>query len=266
MKSRSFRHSVYLLILFLNIGYVSNAQERNLMLKGTVRCSENYEYISFAQIKNEMLNLRSICNEQGDFSIPITKGDLLKITAIGYEDGFYIVEDTGIVLLNFPIQLKPRIYELKELTLTPYKTVLQFKHAFAQLQLANENSTTQLNFPPLTHIRLPSAEPGHLAPLELGGPITALYNTFSHKGKMEKKYRNLIETDTKMSLIKTRLSFPFVSSIVPIASNQELDDFIDFCQFNLEYLLAVSDYVLLSVIQEKYRKFNESKILKPALN
>ncbi len=234
------------------------AQDKLQIISGTVRNSDNYEPISFAHVHNEMLRTDVISDEQGRFSIPFNQGNLLKITAIGFEDGFYIISDSSSIVANFPIQLKPRIYELKEFTLTPYKTVMQFKHALIQLKLPEEN-------PSLISIITPNrtTEPTQFEEVlgAFGSPISFFYNNFSHKGKMMKKYNRLIAKDKEYAVIYKRLNFDFVSRIVPINNKVEFEAFLEFCDFDLSYLHNVSDYDLVATVQKKYAEYLQQKLL-----
>lgn len=235
------------------------AQNPLQIVMGTVRNESNYEHISFAVIKNEMQRTKIVADENGSYVIPVNRGDLLKITAIGFEDGFYIINDSAELIKNFPIQLQPKIYELKEFTIAPYKTVLQFKHAFAQLELPEENLVPELN---LGGIRpsMPDAEPGHLAPFVIQGPISAIYNTFSHRGKMAKKYQSLAVADVRDTLTLRRFRQIRIDQLLPIETKEDLEDFLAFCNFDFSFLENASDYELIAVVMAKYEGFSHSRI------
>ncbi|MCD6091076.1 MAG: hypothetical protein J7J72_06215 [Bacteroidales bacterium] len=261
MKSYS-QNRIKIILLFFLLGIYSllQAQDTTHLVKGIIRNSTNYEPISFALVKNEMLKIKIISDEQGLYIIPFNQGDLLKITAIGYKDGFYIVNDTSEILTDFPIQLKPRIYELDEFTLTPYKTVLQFKHAFTQLDLPENNLAPEINLPFIKH-HLPDENEEITGGVSFTSPISALYNTFSHKGKMQKKYRLLMANDYKSKLVEKRFNKTRVARIVPTILNEDLDDFIEFCQFDFGFLLNASDYELIAAVQKKYTEYLGTKFL-----
>ncbi len=249
-----FSTNILLIIFLLGMNLSLFAQDSLQIVMGTVRNSSNYQPISFAIVKNEMLKTRIISDEEGNYSIPINRGDLLKITAIGFEDGFYIVNDSISFIRDFPIQLKPRVYELKEFMLTPYKTVMQFKHAIANLKLPDENPLPELNLP----FSIPSTEtnePGQLNPIVFSGPISFFYNTFSHKAKMLKKYQKLIVKDYETANIEKRLKSVLIEELIPFKSAEEMDNFIAFCQFDFSFLLNLSDYELIALLQEKYRAY-----------
>lgn len=245
------------ILLFL-FCYILNiqAQTNLLYLIGQVRDASSYETISYALVKNSMSNKSVIADENGRFIISITRGDLIRVSAIGFEDGFYIINDTLAIINDFPIQLKPKIYELKEVTLTPYKTVLQFKHAFAQLTLPDENLMPELKLPESIQA-LNQSTPGELGPVVINGPISILYNAFSHRGKMEKKYRNLISSDKESESIQIRFRQVLKNSYILFETDDELLAFIGFCKFDINFILNASDYELIAEIQKKYEEYTQ---------
>ena len=255
MKHIRIRFSVFLVfILLLSTSKISLGQEPYQVLSGTVRNTLDHSPISFAVLKNEMLKNSIIADEFGRFNMEINRGDLIKITAIGYDDGFYIINDRAKVIEDFPIQLEPRVYELQEFTLTPYKTILQFKNAFVQLELPNEDLFPGWNLPIIKH-NLPADDGSDIGVVSFSSPISMLYNTFSHKGKMHKKYRRLLSKDYQTNLVKKRFTKEAIAKIVPFKSEAELDAFILFCQFDFSFLLEASDYELIAAVQRKYAEY-----------
>lgn len=251
--SRISTHTL-LIIFLLGMNLSLFAQDSLQIVMGTVRNATNYEPISFAIVQNEMLKTRIISDEKGKYNIPINRGDLLKITAIGFEDGFYIVNDSISFIHDFPIQLKPRVYELKEFTLTPYKTVMQFKHAVANLKLTDENPFPDLNLP-FNISSTETNESGNLNPIVISGPISLIYNTFSHHAKMLKKYNKLVVKDYETAGIEKRLKKVLIEELIPFKSTEEMDNFIAYCQFDFSFLLNMTDYELIALLQTKYKEY-----------
>jgi len=260
MNSNSINRLIIILLFgFIGINLSLSAQESLQIIRGTIRDSRNYEPISFALIKNQMLKTKIIADEQGRYTISFKQGDLLKITAIGYEDGFYIINDTSEIVNDFPIQLKSKIYELKEFTLTPYKTILQFKNAFVQLELPKDKPTPELNLP-FYKVRPPDNNGDDLGGVSFTSPISAIYNTFSHRGKMMKKYKSLMTNDYNSKIVQKRFTRNLVAKIVPIKTTDELDAFIEFCKFDFNFLLTASEYELILAVQKKYLEYIRYKM------
>ncbi|MBN1650368.1 MAG: hypothetical protein JW857_03515 [Bacteroidales bacterium] len=249
-----------LLFLLLGIHFSLLAQDTTHLVIGIVRNSSNYNPISFAVISNQMLKTKVVADEDGRYVIPFRQGDLLKITAIGFDDGFYIVNDSSKIINDFPIQLKPRTYELKEFTIAPYKTVLQFKHALVQLDLPEEKAFAEIQLPQIKR-HIPDENDENQGSVSLGGPITALYNTFSHKGKMMKKYRKVLANDTNNKQVQNRYNRNRIAKMLPMIPNEELDIFIEFCRFDFSFLLNSTDYELIAELQKKYEIYKKLKQL-----
>lgn len=251
------------LLFFLLLGtHISLfAQDSTRLVIGVVRNSTDYSPISFAIVGNQMLKTKVVSDENGRYIIPFNQGDLLKITAIGFEDGFYIVNDTSKRINDFPIQLKPRIYELDEFTIAPYKTVLLFKKALLELELPDTNLLVALGLPEAKYIPPPTPGSIEIPIITINGPITKLYNLFSHQGKMEKKYQKLVTNDYKSNLVKTRLNRILIKELIPIKTTEELEDFIAFCHFDFSFILKASDYELIAALQKKYSEYKNIKLL-----
>lgn len=252
------RKPILLIAILLGLNMCLLAQDTSQIVSGTIRNSTNYNPISFAIVKNEMLNTRIISDEFGKYSIPFNRGDLLKITAIGYEDGFYIVNDSSDFIADFPIQLKPRIYELKEFTLTPYKTVMQFKHAFANLVLPEENP--KLRLIPIITPNIQTITEFDKVLGAFGSPISFLYNTFSHSSKMARKYNTLIDKDNKSNIVEKRLKQVNIENFIVFKSEEEMKNFIAFCQFDFSFLENMSDYELIAIVQKKYSEYLQNQV------
>jgi hypothetical protein len=259
MRLRSlFRTGILLFSLVFGLNVFVHGQGDTSIVMGSVRDQSSYKVIPFAQVKNVMQHTRVIADAKGDYIIPICRGDLLKITAIGFEDGFYIVNDSSELIKDFPIQLKPRVYDLKEFTITPYKTVLQFKHAFAQLEIKDENPEIDLKLPQNYHHQENEFEEG-LGKASFMSPISALYNAFSHQGKVARKYRLLLAQDYKTKIVRKRFNQKVVAQIVRFDTKEELNDFISFCKFDFDFLLNSTDYELIAAIQNKYMLYTQTK-------
>ncbi len=259
MRLRSlFRAEILLFSFLFGINGFVLGQEDTAIVMGSIRDKSSYKAIPFAQVKNMMLHTRVIADAKGNYIIPICHGDLLKITAIGFEDGFYIVNDSNEFIRDFPIQLEPKVYELKEFTITPYKTVLQFKRAFAQLELKDKNPSIDLKLPQNYHHQKNEFEEG-LGKASFSSPISALYNAFSHQGKVARKYRLLLAQDYKTKIVQKRFNQEVVAQIVSFDTKEELNDFITFCKFDFDFILNSTDYELIAAIQNKYILYSQTK-------
>jgi radical SAM superfamily enzyme with C-terminal helix-hairpin-helix motif len=72
---------------------------------------------------------------------------------------------------------------------------------------------------------------------------------------MAKKYRKLLAEDYNNRLVQKRFTRNLVAKIVPLGSVEELDAFIEFCNFDFEFLLNASDYEIIAAVQRKYEEY-----------
>lgn len=114
------------------------------------------------------------------------------------------------------------------------------------------NTFSSLSLPFIKH-HLPSE--GDIGGVSFMSPISFFYNTFSHKGKMAKKYRKLLVNDYNNQLVRKRFTRNLVAKIVPLETVEELDAFIEFCKFDFDFLLNASEYEIISAVQRKYAEY-----------
>jgi hypothetical protein len=86
------------------------------------------------------------------------------------------------------------------------------------------------------------------------GPITAIYNAFSKEVESQRKHQELIEYAPKQKIIHAKYNTEKVQYWTGL-KNEELTQFVLFCDFKDSFLLRVSDYELIAKIRNKLIEF-----------
>lgn len=214
--------------------------------------------ISYAMLSDRTHNFKCLADEDGSKELILQDSTLIRVSAISYHDEFYLFrslnhEDT----VN--IQLKPKIYELKEFVLHPYPTIMLFKKAIAQLQLEDSNSVAE-NLMMLESLKpyaisTENFESQDFITIGLGSPITSLYNQLSKRAKSQRKYATLMNADRKANIMKQKYNREIVQKLTGLKEGKVLEDFMDYCKPSFGFINSSSDYELAILIINRYQTF-----------
>lgn len=143
--------------------------------------------------------------------------------------------------------MESRTYDLEEVDVYAYKNYQGFKQDFLNLDIPQEKTAF---IPPL-----PYAYSGNTNPtLTLNSPFTMIYNKFSRRAKEEKKVAGLkVENNLKQEAFR-KYNKEFVASVLKI-KDKELDDFMQYCQLDTDYILRSTEYELALAVKNCYASF-----------
>lgn len=189
-----------------------------------------------------------ICYCQENIIVPRTLNDTLKLDSLirnGLLD--YLIKDIDTNRLKDKAVL-PGTYE-------------EFKRKFLALKLDNE---------PID-IGLPKAKPGIPQLLDdnyikslgfaLNSPISFLYYNFSKVERSKRKHIRLRYESEEYAKIDKKFNRHKIQYWTGL-KEKELDKFILFCHFSLEYLLTSNEYDIILKIKEKLVDFKKAEELK----
>jgi hypothetical protein len=254
--------------LFLFFPVIIYAQER-ISLNGNVFDGVTFFPIEGANIYNFNSKQHIFSNKEGIFLISVKKGDTVIITKPAYKQ--ISIEIDEIILKNKKIEV-PLYYKaimLKEVNIFALPVTYEdLKREFSKSKLSNI-------YKPMEWIDIPAEERAYIkAPkrkdmlgIELlqfipGGssPITALYNKFSKKAKMERLYQELVENEEEVKRLPLKYNRDIVSSLTGL-EGEELLNFMTFCRFSYYDLIRWSPEFILSQIHKKFSDYEFYKAL-----
>ncbi len=242
------------LAVFITPGF---SQDATAFLTGRVYDKYNERGVSYAHVINRAVLSGTISDSLGIFIIPATKGDTLFISAMGYQFDLAVVDSVSADTA-FVVNLVPRAYMLPEVVIYELNTYEKFKKRFAEIRLEDET----YHIPGLPHVKplgVPSLRDTNYLqnPLfALRSPISFLYYNFSKREKNRRKYYQLLEEDQVRKRARSKYTDELIIRATGIEED-EIDDFLRFCDFDPQYILSLTDYEIYRLIIERYRQYRE---------
>jgi len=232
-------------------------QERPLILSGEVFSKIDSLPIPNVHIVNLQSGRATTSNSNGVFALSANETDTIRITAIGYYDGYIYLKDFDFkeeVHLNIFLQLQ--VYELDSTTVYSFMSKEEFKKQF--LEMEPYEDSIYLNLPDLGEWSVVGG-PGTGAGMTIKGPITAIYNAFSKKAKYERQYKALLVSEKRKAIAEKKYNAEFIMRITGLAGDDEVNEFMRFCNLTDQYVIAVTEYELAQAVEDCYAEYMAAK-------
>ena len=255
----------YIFILFL-LPVVLFSQER-ISLTGNVFDGISFYHINEANIYNFSTKKYSFTNKEGNFEIFAKTGDTIVITKPAYQQVLLVITPEIIEKKRFDVGLFYKAIVLREVNVYALPaTYEQFKKEFVNTNFTDINKF--LNGTTLSdedRIQLsPSGNLLSVIPGKVGeairSPITALYNRFSKKMKMERLFQEMVDKQDEVDRLPLKYNRDLVTSLTGL-EGEELLDFMTFCKFSYYDLVRWSPELIIAEIKRKHGDYEFYKAL-----
>jgi len=216
----------------------------------------------------------TITNKNGFFSIRMNPSDTLIFSAVSYQTSQYVLPDSlkkGNPFIEIALTL--RTVQLKEVVVYG-----QLNPAAVRRYLDNIKNKKREDNPPDIQRKVPSAEPktvpkgrkhtvGLGSSLEGGaaleGVLTGLANLFNKRAQQQKRINKLLEARKNQEaqiayqeFIKSKFNEKVVAEATGLEGKRLLL-FLEYCNFNSEFIYSATEYELLEAIFAKLERFNQ---------
>ncbi|MFP4621758.1 MAG: hypothetical protein ACLFM7_10640 [Bacteroidales bacterium] len=240
-----------ILLLSLSQFVYSQKQDSTIHFFGNLYNADTFKPVKNAHIININNNRATISDSLGNFDIRLRQGDSLMISSIGYQQKFYQYNGGWRQVAFESIPLEEKIYEISEVTVTPWGTYKDFQEKFLELDM----ETPREKIHPLAWKFL-EERPDEVEPKEPGitSPISMIYNLFSKEGKERRKFQELQKRETREKKIRSKFNREIVGDLTGL-EGEKLDRFMEFCNFTDEYILNTREYFILERVKLKYKQF-----------
>jgi hypothetical protein len=188
----------------------------------------------------------------GSFNMAVEAGDKVLFTALGFHNHTLIV-DSAIFENELPtmVVLEEKMYDLPVVEIYPYATFTDFKYAF--LNFKDPEPAIKLNLPKSFNI----ATPGEGFGVTIKGPITALYDQFSKRGKELRNYQEVIEKEELRRKASRVVNVETVRRYTHLRDEAEIYRFLRFCNMPDEYIIASTEYEVYQQLMACYQQYCE---------
>jgi hypothetical protein len=219
--------------------------------------------IPYAHIYNESKRTGDISDEEGRFKIKADIGDTLVITAVGYLGRTVMAGDLWIDSF-IKIYLTPRLYEIEAVQIRAFKDYADFQRQFAALELSK--TQTQLLKENLAQVSAKAAKKAEYENnakevIARNNEGTILYYAAPIKSRDDLRHENydrLLRVESKQHIIDKKYNREIIYNITRLTED-EITDFMGFCNFNMDYLFNATEYEIMVKIEEKFREYLAKK-------
>lgn len=234
---------------------------QNGLIRGKVVDGANGKVLEYAYVLNYSLHKNIYCNSGGEFRLDARPGDTLVMYALGYYYQKVIVEAAmlGIEQVKeFP--LKQQAYDLTEARILGIGSYEDFKRDFIALDIP-KTRTDNLNEYITGIARAEAVEAYEKAKAEgkLNGVTFISVPILTPEEKERIKLAGIIEEEQVRDQIYQKYNPVLVKRVTGLTDDDEIIDFMAFCDFSERYLLNVNEYDLMSRIALKFEIFKRNK-------
>ncbi|MDD2636760.1 MAG: carboxypeptidase-like regulatory domain-containing protein [Bacteroidales bacterium] len=204
----------------------------------------------------------TISDTTGYFILTARINDTLTFSSLGYDRKYVVLTDSAADNMKpLVVFLDTRIYELNTINIIALKKYKQLEYEITNMRLPDDDYKNAIrNFP------IRPADIDYYSRVNAPGfglvfsPISALYDMFSKEGKEKRKLEELQQADKLTNIIEEKLSPELIMTITKMP-REEVNIFIDWCNFSSGFITRLTEYELISVIIYKHKQYKKAKRL-----
>ena len=245
---------------------VSHAQEaESFSFKGVVM-DQDLEFVAGAQVVNFNNKKATITDSKGSFTLRCKPLDTLIIASMGHEAVkivVYISDFSERGTKERIITLKPTPTELDRVEIYDFKSWDAFKKEFAEVDVQHDEVNTK-GLPAGEPSKIPQkyrsnefAEKPSAGRMALS-PFSSAAYLLSAKEKEKRKALAQWKSDQKTALYYSLMVPDSVQKMVPV-QEEDMDDFILYCNENIEDKTLDNEYLYKEKIRALYTIFTEER-------
>ncbi len=224
-----------LMCLLLLIPVMVGAQKCDqVLVSGRVLDTLRPQYFYNLMVINRTSGRGVFGQPSGSFSVYASNHDSITLSVKGYPPVQFIVEADSNCQFRRNYIIEGKAQELKEVAVTPLKSLEEIKEERAALALRETRQVTGIEV--------------------IQSPITALYEAFSKKAKSRRWIAEQEYKDDQERVLRELLRL-YVSYDIVDLSDEEFRDFIEFLNVDDTFLKTASEMELITFIKDKYEHY-----------
>jgi hypothetical protein len=218
--------------------------------------------IDYGIVYNYSRNINIYSTPSGEFTITALPGDTLVVSALGYYYAKAVISDS-LLQSGSPVafRIEPRAYEIEEARIVSLGTYEEFRQNFIHLDKP-KTATEKLAENLAIVSREVAKEAFAAAQVQRKSENGITIASFPIRTPEEKERIRLAEIVKKEKVrdqVYAKYNPAVVKKVTGLEADDEVIEFMQFCDFSDDYLMKVNEYDLMAVIQSKYRAFKARK-------
>ena len=251
MKLKTSKYLVAVLFSFFIM--TANSQNKSVTLKGFVKY-DTYN-IPNINILNKTTELGSSSNENGRFTIKVTKGDSLIFSSLVYKNRIIKITDTHLKSKSITVYLESDINQLEEIMLEKNIIINWQNAAVTKGTILNNDKTSNSKPPNARLLTDPNARGGGINFISIFQQLTQKWRlkrkTKKRKFKKIQVLKNEFSTTTRNKYGDT-----FFTEWLKIPE-MKINLFLDYCEGNgLRELYDNDEIIIKNFLIKQSKKFN----------
>ncbi|MEC8458903.1 MAG: carboxypeptidase-like regulatory domain-containing protein [Bacteroidota bacterium] len=244
MRDRIKRFINILFRLLLILLASNEAVAQIYILKGSVLDKDSSFALPNSYVVNNKTFAGTVTNGIGYFEIPVTKGDTIVFSNVGYQFKYLGIDSNVIsnIKTAITIKLSPRNYLLDEVSI--YAITSNNPRTMPQ---------SKPSVPSDDEIRIPQA----VAPT-LANPLDLLYYSFGKRPKQLAALRRLQREDYYRQKLEEGNNRESLEELTGIP-REEMEAFMFYCKYSDTKIRTLNDYQFLISLLECYEEFERNK-------
>jgi hypothetical protein len=230
-------------------------------INGKVVDAATGKAIEYTAILNYSQHLRMYSNSAGEFKLQVQAGDTLVFYAVGY---FYekVIADADMINTGIPraFTLKQQAFEIQEVRIYNLGTYEDFKQRF--INLDRQATQTEKLAEELAETSRKVAQEAYdqaMAAKKLDGITLVSVPILTPEEKERLVLAQIIEEEKINDQIYQKYNPVVVKKVTGLTNDDDIIEFMVFCNYSDYYLLKVNDYDLMVSIARKYEQFKRKK-------
>jgi hypothetical protein len=217
--------------------------------------------VEYTSVLNFSRQTRIYCNAGGEFKLDAQLGDTLVFYAVGYYYRKVIVEDP---MLNstgpFLFALQQQALEIAEVRIIGLGTYEEFKQDFIHLDRPR-TKTDELaeNLAQTSHVAAREAYEKAKADKMLDGITLVTVPILTPEEKERLVLARIIKQEKIEDQIYQKYNPMVVKKVTGLTDDDEVIDFMLYCDYSDVYLLGVNEYDLMVNLARKFELYKEKK-------
>lgn len=232
---------IILFLLIMQVQLLAQIDEApHIRITGVVYDIENNALLSNLMIINKSTQQGYFAGATGNFNATVSKNDTLIIAASGYQNKKICFRDSILKEDYFiRVYMERLTVQLKEVKIIASRDLDAIQRDIDKLGYKKSDYMTS----------------GVDA---ISSPITFLYEQFSKRERSRRHIAELRNEDRKRDLLKELLT-KYVANDVINLSDDEFDNFIDYCNVSDEFMKNSTQYEFIMYIKRKYEFYRLMK-------